>query len=333
MTGKSDRKPCTLFDHKRTVTPIIPSDDAFHGSLRHIGAEWWYFDALFADDLSIHVGYKTFSKKKWGLFAPQIEFYNKGACFLEENKRILFKDTMISKEFPSITHNGNAVMSFNKEKHHQSNQWEYQVNMETERCGFDLRFLGKTPGWKIEIPERESWTVALPKATVQGTIRFNDSTIPVEGLGYHDHNWNYTMVTVMNYGQGWYWGKIASNSFNVVWAKIVKSKQYELLAVINDDDQNTWYNINPKNIHISTDEYEKVGRFKTPSHFFLEIHEEKEGVPLDVEVDMKSYGTHYNSVIVAPYFRYHITAKGSISIDSKKEQVNPQQIMEFLRFS
>ena len=63
MIGKSDQKPCTLLDYKRTVTPIIPSDDAFHGSLRHIGAEWWYFDALFADDLSIHVGYKTFSKK------------------------------------------------------------------------------------------------------------------------------------------------------------------------------------------------------------------------------------------------------------------------------
>jgi len=317
---------------KKIAEPIKPSDDAFHGSLKHISAEWWYFDALFSNNHSIHIGLKTFSKKKYGMFAPLIEFYKHGELVHEETKRILFKDVDISKEYPSIIYDNQEIMNFNLEKYKESNQWEYNVKMKTDKCSFDLSFLGNTPGWKIETPE-ESWTVAQPKAQVQGTINLNGEKKQVQGLGYHDHNWNYNIVTVMNYGQGWYWGKIASKSYNIVWAKIEKSKKkYEILAVFNKDNQK-FYNINPKNIELEIDEYVKVGRYKAPSHFILNIKDSIDNIPIEVDVEMDSYGIHYNSVIVAPYFRYHVKSKGSISIDTKKEEVNDRQIMEFLRFS
>lgn len=331
MFSKSKPEKQILLNTKKIAEPIKPSDDAFHGSLKHISAEWWYFDALFSNDYSIHIGLKTFSKKKYGLFAPLIEFYKHGKLVHEETKRILFRDVDISKDYPSITHNNHEIMHFDLEKYHKLGLYEYKVNMETDTSSFDLLFQGSTPGWKIET-SHESWTVALPKAQVQGTIILNGKKIPVQGLGYHDHNWNYTMVTVMNYGQGWYWGKITSETYNIVWAKIEKSKKYEILAVFNKDKQQ-FYNINPKNIHLTIDEFVKVGRFKAPSHFILNFHDTINNIPIDVDVEMNAFGIHYNSVIVAPYFRYHVKSKGSISINSKKEEVNDYQIMEFLRFS
>ena len=49
---------------------------------------------------------------------------------------------------------------------------------------------------------------------------------------------------------------------------------------------------------------------------------------------METHEIHYNKVlIIAPYWRYHIKAKGNISLGSIKESVNETQIMEFLKFS
>lgn len=328
MIFASKQKKEERLNTKRIAEAITPKDDAFHGSRRHIAAEWWYFDALFSNDHSIHVGLRTFSKKKYGLFAPFIEFYKDGDLIIEETLRLPMNKVNISKEKPSVLYDNSEIMQLN---HNKQNQWEYIVDLQTKTCGCNLSFVGTTPGWKFETPA-ESWTVALPKAQVKGSIIFDGKQMNVEGMGYHDHNWNYTMVTVMNYGQGWYWGKIASKSFNIVWAKIVKSNKYEILAVVNKDND-TFYNIDPKNINIEVTDFVKVGRFKTPSHFTVRIHEDINGVPLDVDVEMESYGIHYNSVIVAPYFRYHVKSKGYIAFGSDKENVNDQQIMEFLRFS
>ena len=47
---------------KPNVDDILPSDDAFHGSPKRISAEWWYFDAIFSNKYSAHIGFKTFSR-------------------------------------------------------------------------------------------------------------------------------------------------------------------------------------------------------------------------------------------------------------------------------
>ena len=46
---------------------------------------------------------------------------------------------------------------------------------------------------------------------------------------------------------------------------------------------------------------------------------------------MEIKNMHFKSVIVAPYWRYHIETKGFISMDSYEEQVNNTHIMEFFR--
>jgi len=331
MVFRSKEKNQQLNDIKRIPESIKPLDDRFHGTIKHVGAEWWYFDAILTNNYSIHFGLRTYSKKKRGMISPQIEIYKDGQFLFEKTTRYLFKDIDITRTLPIVKHKENVLMTINKDLYDQTKKWQYRISLFFENYGMDLIFDGTTPGWKFET-DAESWTVALPKANVKGRLMIDGEEISVEGMGYHDHNWNYNMVTVMNYGQGWYWGKIASKHFNIVWAKIVKSNKYEILAVINTDDGN-FYNIDPKNIYLTIDTETKAGRFKTPSHFHLKINEAIDGTPFDIDVDMHAHGIHYNSIIVAPYFRYHVKSKGYISIGSEKEPVNDMQIMEFLRFS
>ena len=73
------------------VENIIPSDDAFHGSPKRISAEWWYFDAILNNDYSIHIGFRTISRKKIGFVMPFIEIYKNGDLKHIKKKRFLLK--------------------------------------------------------------------------------------------------------------------------------------------------------------------------------------------------------------------------------------------------
>ena len=58
------------------------------------------------------------------------------------------------------------------------------------------------------------------------------------------------------------------------------------------------------------------------------------GIPIKADVQMDSHEIHYDKVLIlAPYWRYHVKAKGYISVGSNKEPVNDMQIMEYLKFS
>jgi predicted secreted hydrolase len=189
-----------------------------------------------------------------------------------------------------------------------------------------------TKGWKIET-DNECWTVALPKAIVSGEIVVNGKKMKVNGVGYHDHNWNYSILTVMNYGRGWYWGKITSKSFNIVWANIIKTaKKSEILAVVNQD-KNGFYNIDPRKIFFKVENFIRIHGRKTPTCFTLQIDDVIKDISVKTDIKMKSENIHFDKALLAPYWRYHMNTAGYISIGNKKEQVNLNHIMEFLSFS
>jgi len=168
---------------------------------------------------------------------------------------------------------------------------------------------------------------------LSGEIIVNGKKMSVEGIGYHDHNWNYSMLTVMNYGRGWYWGKIRSNSFNIIWANTVKTaKRSEILAVASKD-KNGFFNINPENIRFKVEKFIRVRGRKIPACFTLQIDDVVNDTPIKVDVKMKSENIHYGKALLAPYWRYHINTLGFISIGDKKEQVDATHIMEYLSFS
>ncbi|RLF51696.1 MAG: hypothetical protein DRN24_04525 [Thermoplasmata archaeon] len=307
---------------------ITPKDDAFHGSPKRISAEWWYFDAVFDNGYSSHLGFKTFSKGKIGLVSPMIELYKDGELVVQKQKKHLFKNFRTSKEYPMAEVSDKPIIMFDKERYKKTGEWVYNFNLEIDECLVDLDFIGLTEGFKIET-ENESWSVALPKASVKGEIQVNDEKIKVKGIGYHDHNWNYSLLTVMNYGIGWYWGKIRSETFNIVWAKIVKSSnRYELIAVVNIDN-NSFYNINPENIVFKVDDFTGRYRRKIPTSISIEINDEN----IKADVKMKADKIHFGKALVAPYWRYHMKTDGFIYVNGEKENVEGICITEYLKFS
>ena len=316
---------------KFTPENILPIDDAFHGSAKHFAAEWWYFDAVFTNNFSLHIGCRTFSKKNFGLVSPFLEIYKEGKLEVEAVKRYFFHDFQASPEFPLVKLPGNTIIEFDQERYQDKKEWVYELSLNIDDYQINLKFIGITKGWKYET-NKESWTVALPKASVIGEIIFHGDKMKVQGTGYHDHNWNYTIWTPITYGKAWYWGKIISETFNVSWAKIMKtSSEGQLLAVVNQDD-NGYFPINPDNIHFKPDKFIYSHRRKIPTSFTLKIDDTSTGIPIDVDIQMDTYNMHYSKALFFPYWRHHVKSVGYISVGSHKEVVNNTQIMEYLKF-
>ena len=317
---------------KANVEDIVPSDDAFHGSPKRISAEWWYFDAIFNNDYSAHVGFQTFTKKNFGMVSPKIHFYKDGKLIVKAAKRYLFKNIEASKEFPIVKILGKPVFTLKEDLYKQSKDWIYDYKFKIKDNAVDLNFKGLTKGWKIET-NNESWTVALPKAIVKGEIVVNGKKMNVEGFGYHDHNWNYSMLTVMNYGIGWYWGKIISKSFSMVFANIVKSKKRSnLIAVINQDGGG-YLNIDPNKINFSIVKTSQIKHKRFPTGFRIKINDIVDNVPLNVDITMESKNHHFTKQLLADYWRYHVISQGEITIGSKTDKLNNDiQIIEYLKY-
>ena len=223
------------------------------------------------------------------------------------------------------------IIEFNYDKFQEKGEWTYKIDIAIDDCKVKLIFTRLTKGFKIET-KAESWTVALPKAKVTGEISYKDKKIKVEGIGYHDHNWNYTFLSALTYGKGWYWGKIRSEDFNIVWANVIKkSGKWDLLAVVNKG-RDKFYNINPKNISFKPDNYIRDHRRRTPKKFSLKIDDIVDNIPINAEVEMVVKNLHYSSVLTAPYWRYHVETSGFILVDKKKENIDSTQIMEYLSF-
>jgi len=317
---------------KSIVEDILPSDDAFHGSPKHVSAEWWYFDAIFHNQYSAHIGFKTFSRKKIGMVSPNIQFYKDGKLVVNISKRFLFRNFETSKEIPIAKLFKKPVFEFNQDSYNKTGEWIYNYKLKIGNNAVNLEFKGLTQGWKIET-DKESWTVALPKAIVSGEITVNGKKMNVNGIGYHDHNWNYSMLTVMNYGRGWYWGKIRSKSFVIVWANIIKSsKKSELVAVINQDNKG-YLNINPENILFKAGNFSRINYKKIPKSFKIQINDKVKEKLVKVDVNMESQNFHYGKQLLADYWRYHVKSNGNISVGSTTENLdNEVQIIEYLKY-
>jgi predicted secreted hydrolase len=318
---------------------IVPKDDAFHGDINLIDVEWWYFDGIFDNDYSIHVGIRTYHLKKSGFIESRINIYKKGKVEVEASKRDFFSNFNISYDSPDLEINNNQIIRFDKEYFKKTGKWKYHVSLKINDNEVDLIFVGTTQGWKIETSET-CWTVALPKAKVTGEIKFNGETINVQGIGYHDHNWGYTATTILT-NIGWFWGRVAGDSLTVTWAKtMITPERGDLLAIINNDnvvksDKKGYYSINPENISFSAKKFIKKNRQKIPTEFDLRIVNtiSDDNFPINADIHMKTYNSQHSRIFTAHYFRYHVKAFGEISLGSKTDPLdNKTQIMEFLSF-
>ena len=311
---------------------IQPKDDSFHGNIRLLDIEWWYFDAVFNNGYSVHVGFRVYHIKKFGIVQSRINIYKDGKAIAEEIKIHPFSKFFINPNFPTIKIKNNSVVIFNNEVFKKNKEWEYKVKLSINNNSIDLLFTGLTKGWKIETSDT-CWVVPLPKASVTGEITVNNKKIKVEGIGYHDHNWSYSPTTAMN-NIGWFWGRISSNSMNITWAKTIQdADNIDIIAVLNIDNGD-FFNINPENIKILTNKFEKNNGAEIPKFFKITIKDHNtNGKKIEGQITMNALDLQYSRIFTIKYWRYHMRTNGRIIIgDMSEDLVDKPQIIEFLKF-
>ena len=309
---------------------IQPQDDTCHGNIKLLDIEWWYFDAVLENGYSVHIGFRIYHIRGFGIIQSRIDIYKDGKVIAEELKIDLFSKFVVDTHFPTINIGDKTVVKFDNDAYGRNKEWRYNVKFSINDNAVDLLFTGTTKGWKIETLDT-CWAVPLPKAVVTGEITVDGKKLQVKGLGYHDHNWSYSPVTAMN-NLGWYWGRISSDTINITWAKTIQNRaRTDIIAVANKDGD-IFYNINPENVDISTDNYALNNRGEIPKFFNLKINDET-NVKIYCQVKMNTIDTQYTRIFTIKYWRYHVITNGRISIDNYYEDIsNKPQIIEFLKF-
>ncbi|MGF3554581.1 MAG: hypothetical protein ACQXXF_04815, partial [Thermoplasmatota archaeon] len=222
---------------------IQPKDDTYHVCSNVTNIEWWYFDAIFNNGYSVHIGFRVYHIKKIGLVQSRINIYKNGKLISKGLKIDFFSKFFVDPYFPIIKINDKTVVGFDKEYFEKNKQWRYIINFSIKNVKLNLIFTGTTEGWKIETDDT-SWVVPLPKAKVSGEIILSEEKIKTEGIGYHDHNWGYSITTAMK-NFGWYWGRISSETMSITWVKIIQNYlKSNVIAVVNKDNDK-FYNISP----------------------------------------------------------------------------------------
>ena len=306
---------------------ITLEDDGFHGSTNSRFTEWWYFDTVCDNGYTVQMSVRFMSiiNKRFLRISKRFNIYKNGELIQYDSKIFSGKKSELSKKYPIIKLDGKTIINGTIGK---DGKWVYDLSFHGENMSADLTFEGDAKGWKGKNPGGDGWNVILPKASVKGVLRIKDEEINVQGIGYHDHNFNVRTSAVRN-NLGWVWGKIYSQNFTATWATIFDKKGLgRPILVINENKEN-YTNINPKNIEFIGYNLKKRNGKYIPYHFDLKA--KTKNINFDISMDVST--THYvKKIVIMNYWRYHVLYKGSITINGKTEKVNNKQMAEFVRF-
>lgn len=299
-------------------------DDAFHGADTLHFTEWWYFDAIFDNGYTAQVGIRVLGLINQGLIYVRLDIYKEGELESHELKKFLIWDFYASEDFPLIILDGKQVMEGYIDE--TTGEWIYDVTLQLDRSSVDLHFVGCSKGWKGSTPGGK-WAVILPRANVSGTLTTNTTNINVSGIGYHDHNWEITAFTGVNFG--WFWGKVNSDHYTLTWAKIMTTRFWGQPLLVVNKGKIDFINILPEDIQLDIYDIRLENGMLVPFQFNLNV----QTGDIAINIIMDVIDTHHvRWVGVINYWRYHLRCRGSITIGSHTEQINEIQLAEFIRF-
>ena len=105
---------------------------------------------------------------------------------------------------------------------------KYEIHFRSDDLGGDLFYENLTQGYRnppdgIAVLGQEpvrymGHVVAQPRAKVTGKLILAGKDIPINGEGYHDHNWG--NVPLENTLEQWYWGRIFIPNYTMVYAAV-----------------------------------------------------------------------------------------------------------------
>jgi predicted secreted hydrolase len=318
-----------IWDFSFSPEDIELKDDAFHRTddldLLHY-TEWWYFDAVFENGYSVQMTIRVLSLLNQELFIfSRLDIY-KNTTLISHNQEIHFlEDFYASTEVPYVKLNGKEMINgyINKD----NGEWTYDISFNLKNSSAILNFVGCTKGYKGTTPGGK-WAVILPRAKVNGTLLIDGKQIDVQGIGYHDHNWEVTAEAALNFG--WYWGRINSNNYTFVWADILTTWYWGQPLLVINEKNGSYQNIEQKDIQFSIGKVRLSNKMIIPQTFKIKVKTDN----ISIDLYMDSLNVHYDPFFngIMNYWRYHMDCKGFINIGSQTEIIDDIIIAEFLKF-
>ncbi len=312
-------------DYQFIPQDITLKDDAYHSSDSLHFTEWWYFDATFENGYSAQLSVRVLSALKPGLVFTRLDIYKDGLLLEHNQDTYLLMDFSASTEKPSVQICGESVIEGTIDE--KTGQFVFSLDFEYKESSAHLVFTGVTEGWKGQLHGGDWWSVVLPKATVAGTIHVHEQTIPVTGIGYHDHNWDVSAFASVNYG--WFWGKLNSDRYTITWSNILTTRVTEIPIMVINMDNGGYLNIPVDTINFHTQNYRITNSMLIPYEFSIRSSSKQ----ATLDISMRVINTHHERMMgFANYWRYHVRCTGLLSFGSYSEYIDNVQIIEFIKF-
>jgi len=304
-------------------------DDAFHradvSSSSHF-TEWWYFDAIFDNGYSAQAGVRIMSllDQDVAIFS-RLDIYKDNRLISHNHRMHFLEDFYASASVPWVLINKKEIIRGYIDR--DTGDWTYDVSFDVEGTSADLHFVGCTKGYKGTTPGGK-WAVILPRANVTGKLFIEGEEIKVCGVGYHDHNWEVTVEAALNFG--WYWGKINSDTYTIVWSDILTTWYWGQPLVVISENNGGYQNIKQDDIQFAIGDLRITDWMLIPHSFDIVIQTEN----VSLNVHMQSLDVHYYPIMggIMNYWRYHMKCTGFITVGSQTELIDDVVIAEFLRF-
>ena len=297
----------------------ITLQDNAYNITDYFSLQWWYIDAVFDSNYSVHIGVMSIGAKgRLGFFLFQINLYLNGTLVEKQFQFIPVHQLDLSPDQLLIQCSNKTLL-----KGYLTNEETMALDVDIDINGLqvNLTFTGLTKGWK-GFTGLGMWGCPLPKAEVRGTITMQGEPLNVSGTGYQEHGWD-----VRRLHRSWYWGKFFSDSTSVVFSQNMKNRWTEdiFVVVINSGEEN-YSSIAREHIVFDHVEYEFIhGRF-IPARSVFQVNEGDIMVNVTFEVE----SIHFTSLLFLNYWRFHIHVTGVISVDNVSDVVDDFQIMEIL---
>ncbi len=209
------------------IVPIKPEENAVHRIDHRNYFEHWYFDAKLEDG-HVVIGFLQASELVTRKPGVELHVYKPDGQKLSVVKSYQKSDVRASAEKCDIRVGDNRAYA---EFPEGGGLPVHHVHLAEGDMQFDLTYRNELPGWKpgggmTKFGDTDffAWVVPSPKASVEGTVKFGNTTLEAKGIGYQDHNWGIgDMKRIISY---WYWGRLYTDDFTLLYAYVATQKRY-----------------------------------------------------------------------------------------------------------
>lgn len=268
------------------IISIKPKDDALHIDIEKKGTrEQWYFDARLENGYTV-VGFFRAKHERTGKTGVEVTIYTPEGEKIQNVYDYNYSDFKGSQDVADLQIGENFV----KVDYSNIDLPSYEIFIDEGEFGFHLKYTALVKGWKpgdgsVDFGKGHyfGWCIALPKASVEGTIKVHNKTIEVKGIGYHDHNWlNFNFAMIIDY---WYWGRIYSENFTVIYAYIKCNKRmdnYPIKVLMLAKNEEVFLSTGEFELSQSDFEYHEKAGNKYPHFLKIDVPDKHE-ITLEVQ--------------------------------------------------